>query len=221
MRIRSLRWVVPVVLGFLLNLAVRPAFAQTPPPAAAPTPPGPPQPYAYPPPPPQGYPPPGYPPPGYPPPPGYAPAPYPYAPYQLQSPEPSGPPPMIHTVWRGFLIAGLVTFGVGWGVAVMFSSFANDSLNSCYSCSDERAMSRYLWIPVAGPMLAEHEGASMSWTLATTWSLGQAVGVAMTIVGISGHDVPAYGYGRRHRAMLDLVPTLSATSQGFALRGTF
>ena len=42
----------------------------------------------------------------------------------------------------------------------------------------------------------------------------------MTIVGIAGHDVPEYGYGRR-RAMLDLVPMLSPTSQGLGLRARF
>jgi hypothetical protein len=130
---------------------------------------------------------------------------------------------MIHTAWHGFLIAGIVTFGVGWGVAVTVSSFAHDDLGNCISyCSQsDRAMSHSLWVPVIGPMLAENGGAGMGWTIATAWSLGQAAGVVMTIVGIVGHDVPAYGYGRHRRAMIDLVPTASPDSRGFALRGIF
>ena len=122
---------------------------------------------------------------------------------------------MVHRTWRGFLVGGIVTFSVGWGLALFISSLANDDSNSncayfTSSCDQNRAMSRYLWIPVAGPVLAESSasGAASNWTFAVTWSLAQAAGVVMTIVGIMGHDVPEYSYGRR-RAKLDLVPTLS------------
>jgi hypothetical protein len=135
---------------------------------------------------------------------------------------------MVHRPWRGFLVGGIVTFGVGWGLAVLFSSFANDEIssncNSTYpssNCDEYRAMAHYFWIPVVGPVLAQNAapGGGINWTLATTWSLAEAAGVVMTIVGIMGHDVPEYG-GRR-RAKLDLIPTLTATSQGLALRATF
>jgi hypothetical protein len=210
---------VVAVLLCVVNLAVKPAFGQTQPAPASPPP-------AYPPP---GYPPPGYPPAGYPPPgyapPGYPPAPYPYAvPYAQVPAEPPGPPPMVHRTWRGFLVGGIVTFSVTWGLALMISSLASDSANGCYSgCPVDRAMGRYFWIPVVGPMVAQGaaSGGGINWTIATTWSLAEAAGLVMTFVGIAGHDVPEYGYGRYRRAKLDLVPTLSPTSRGFALRATF
>jgi hypothetical protein len=83
-------------------------------------------------------------------------------------------------------------------------------------------MARYFWIPVVGPVVAQASasGGGINWTVAATWSLAEAAGVVMTIVGIMGHDVPEYGYGRR-RAKLDLVPTVSPASRGLALRATF
>jgi hypothetical protein len=223
----SLRWTAVAVFFCVVNLAIKPAYGQAQPPAtAAPAPPPAP---AYPPPgySPPGYPPPGYPPPGYPPP-GYPAAPYPYAaPYPPYVAQPPGPPPMVHRTWRGFLVGGIVTFSIGWGLALFLSSFANDSSNSncayfTSTCNQDRAMSRYLWIPVAGPVLAEGSasGAAGNWTFAVTWSLAQAAGVVMTVIGIMGHDVPEYPYGRR-RAKLDLVPTMSPESRGLALRATF
>jgi len=218
------------VLFFVTLFVVRPARAQAQPQATpAPTAQGQQPPPGYPPP---GYPPPAYPPPAYPPagypPAGYPqggyppPAPYPYAtPYAQYPAQPSGPPAMVHRPWRGFLVGGVVTFGVTWGLAVIFSSFADDSSNDCFSDSC-RAMARYFWIPVAGPVLAQSSanGGGINWTMATIWSLAEAAGVVMTIVGIAGHDVPEYSYGRR-RAKLDLVPTLSPNAQGLALRATF
>jgi hypothetical protein len=134
---------------------------------------------------------------------------------------------MVHRPWRGFLVGGIVTFSVSWGLALVFSSFARDyATNDCggfsTSCASDRAMGRYFWIPVVGPVVAEAStpGGGINWTWATLWSLAEAGGVVMTIVGIAGHDVPEYGYGRR-RAMLDLVPMLSPTSQGLGLRARF
>jgi hypothetical protein len=215
--------VLALVLSFS-SLAIKPAFAQTvtvtPPPAYPP--PGQQPPPAYPPPaqqPPPGYPPPGYPPPGYPPPAyQYAP-PAPYYP-----PQPSGPPPMVHRPRRGFLVGGLVTFGVTWGLALLISSVAQGD-NSGSGCSSDscRATARYFWIPVVGPVAAEASapGGGENFTFATLWSLAEAAGVVMTIVGIIGHDVPDYSYSGRRRAKLELIPTLSPDSHGMALRARF
>ena len=119
---------------------------------------------------------------------------------------------MVHRAWRGFLVGGIVTFSVGWGLALFISSLANDDSNSSCayftsSCDRESRDVSLPLIPVAGPVLAESSasGAAGNWTFAVTWSLAQAAGVVMTIVGIMGHDVPEYAYGRR-RAKLESRP---------------
>lgn len=223
MRIGLRQWTALALLLAITSFAMRPALAQTqpaPPPAGAP----PPQPYAYPPP-PQGYPPAQYPPPAYPQ------QPYPYAApppaYPQYAAPPPGPPVMVHEARKGLLIGGLVTFGVTWGLAALISLSLSDNSNNdgdsgtCISSSC-RSFARLFWIPVAGPVLANSADSSggAGTTFFALWSIAEAAGVAMTIAGIIGHDVPEYGYGRR-RAMWNIVPTKSRDSQGFALHATF
>lgn len=250
---RARVWTVGVVLGCMSSAAVHPVFAQTqpappaggpPPAAAAPPPAG----YAYPPAPAPGYPPPapgqpGYPPPaagqpgyppgqpGYPPPaPGqYPPAPYPgpyatpypYAPYQ---PPPEGPPQMVHRARKGLLIAGLITFGVSWGLAVLGTAALNDESdsNSCTTASCQDAAD-VLWVPIAGPILAQNAdpGNGDGWPLIIMWSLAQAAGATMTIIGMIGHDVLVDSRGRRVSSNWQVLPTMTANSQGLMLRATF
>jgi hypothetical protein len=235
-------WTVGVVLACMSSVAVNPVFAQTqpaPPPGYPPPPAGQP---GYPPPPPgqQGYPPPaqgqqGYPPPaqgqpGYPPPaPGqYPPAPYPgpYAtpyPYaQVQQP-PAGPPQMVHRARKGLLIAGLITFGVSWGLTVLVSASFNDSNNTTCTTTSCQEAADLFWIPFAGPILADNAdpGDGSGRTLAVLWTLAEVAGATMTIIGMIGHDVPEYGYGRRRASAWQLLPTMTAHSQGLMLRATF
>jgi len=246
---RARVWTVGVVLACMTGVTVNPVFAQTqpapppggPPPAgAAPPPAG----YAYPPPPPpagyppppagqQGYPPPpagqqGYPPPApgqYPPAPGQYPAPYgtpyPYAAYQ--PPPPAGPPQMVHRPRKGLLIAGIITFGVSWGLAVLVSASLSDSSSTTCTTSSCRDAADLFWIPIAGPILADNAdpGDGSGRGLAILWSLAEVAGLTMAIIGMIGHDVPEYGYGRRRASAWQLLPTMTAQSQGLMLRATF
>jgi len=238
-------WTAGVVLGCMSSVAVHPVFAQTqpapaaggPPPAAAAPPPAgyapPPAGYA---PPPAGYaPPPGYPPPapgqpGYPPPaPGqYAPAPYPgpYAspyPYAAYQPPPAGPPQMVHRARKGLLIAGLVTFGVSWGLTVLVSASFNDSSNTTCTTSKCQEAADLFWIPIAGPILADNAdpGDGSGRSLAILWSLAEVAGATMAIIGMIGHDVLVDSRGRRVSSNWQLLPTMTANSRGLALHATF
>jgi len=206
---------------------MRPAFAQMQPaPSTGPEqPPGQYPPGQYPPgqyPPPQ-YPPPQYPPPQYPPP-QYPPAQYP--PPQWQAPPygaypPQAPPPMVHRARRGLLTAGAITFGVSWGLAVVGSlSLMSHSNDTCTGRCQNGA--EVLWIPIAGPALAEYrdpDNTGEGLTIAILWAGAEIIGAAMTVIGIVGHDVPAYRVQRQ--ASWHLLATASRGARGLALVGSF
>lgn len=241
-------WISGVVLFCVSIVAANPVSAQTQPaqgqPPAAYPPPAqgyPPPAQGYPPPaaPAQGYPPPGAPPPGYAqpyppgqPPPGAYPAPAPYGnpyPYQ-QVQQPAEPPQMVHRARKGLLIGGAITFGITYGIAALVALGVNDdsdpyNTNSCEVNSECKSAASLLYIPVLGPLLAESQDPTgylaINRGFATFWSIGQAVGLTMAIIGLVGHDVPEYGYRRRRASNWELTPTTTATSHGFALRGTF
>jgi len=214
------------VLAFVANAALRPAIARAadatepsvtvtaPAPAgaqpaqAAPAPTSPVQTTPAPARPAQGYPPAGYAPPAYPPtgypPPGYA---YPgYAPY----PGYVQPPPMqltkVHRPRRGLVTGGAITFGVTWGIAATISLMCS---GSCSSDAD------YLWVPIAGPLfLADNSSDGIGFLL--LWSASQAVGAAMLIVGLVGHDVMEYQVAKGGPT-LHLTPMLARDTGGMAL----
>jgi hypothetical protein len=202
------------VLWFAGGVAMRPAFAQMQPaPSTGPQ-----------------YPPAQYPPPQYPPPVQYPPAQYPppqYPPPQLQAPPPyaayppQAPLPMVHRPRRGLLIAGLVTFGVSWGLAVVGSlSLASHSNDTCTGRCQSAA--EVFWIPIAGPPLAEYrdpDNTGQGRAVAILWTGAEVVGAAMTVIGIVGHDVPAYP--TRRVARWNLLPTASREGRGLALVGSF
>jgi hypothetical protein len=198
-----------VVASLVVGGAMRPAAAQMQPaPSTGPEPQVPPVQY-----PPVQYPPAQYPPGQYPPP-QYAPP--PYAAY-----PPSAPPPMVHRPRKGFLIAGLVTFGVSWGLAVVGSlSLMSHSNDTCTGRCQNAA--QVFWIPIVGPPLAEYrdpDNTGAGKTLALLWSGAEIVGAAMTVIGIVGHDVPAYP--TRRYARWNLLPTASREGRGLALVGSF
>jgi hypothetical protein len=153
----------------------------------------------------------GYPPQaGYPPPPPAGPGAYPYA-------APSGvqaQPAMVHRARRGLVVAGAVTFGVSWSVAVAAS--AVPSIGD--TCNDQcRAWSKEGWIPVVGPLFVA--GASSDPTPLVIWSVIEAGGLAMLVVGLIGHDVPSPDL--RRGPGWSLVPALSPHLGGLTLSATF
>jgi hypothetical protein len=185
------------------NPAPPPSRAQATPPAATPVQPvqpaPAPQPY-------QGYPPPGYAPPGYYPPPGYAPPPG-YGAYP-------GYPPMrltkVHRPRRGLVTGGAITFGVSWGIAATVSLLLND----CTGCNNNEAS--YLWIPIAGPLVVAAHDSSNEPQIFILWSLAEAAGVVMFIVGMVGHDVMEYQVAK-NGPTLRLMPMLARNSGGMGL----
>jgi hypothetical protein len=77
-----------------------------------------------------------------------------------------------------------------------------------------------LWIPLAGPILAERSNPG-GMPIFLMWSLAQVAGATMTIFGLVGHKVPDTGDGPPRVSTWQLLPALTATSQGLLLRATF
>ena len=211
---RTKRWMHAAIAGGFLTLASAMALAQaaSAPPAVQPTAAAPaeaspgnaaPPAGAYPAsaPPPQGY---YYPPPSPMPPPAYV---------------LPGPQPMVHAVNKGLVIGGSITFGVSWGLALLATAVASDAHN----CTDCGKVSHVLWIPVAGPVIADavdDSSSSFEHVFLGGWSLVQAAGIAMFIVGLVGHDVPAY-QAKAEPVQLHLVPSVGRNRTGLALAGNF
>jgi len=79
-----------------------------------------------------------------------------------------------------------------------------------------------LWIPIAGPALAEYrdpDNTGEGRTIAILWAGAEIIGAAMTVIGIVGHDVPAYRVQRQ--ASWHLLATASRGARGLALVGSF
>ena len=221
--------IAAALIGALALAAPRPSGAAPPagppayPPPAYPYPP--PQPYAYPPPPPYGYPPPGY---GYPPPayPSYS-----YAPPGTYDRTNARIDAAVRERRRrrGFLVAGLVTFGVSWGLATALSlSLSTKSDNSngtgCAAHGTCDRMSEVLWIPVAGPALAYWVDSSDMPRAPITglWTLAEAVG--LTFVGLAifqSVSQSASDVHDRSTTKVSLVPTIAGEQRGLTLRGTW
>ncbi len=130
-----------------------------------------------------------------------------------------GPQPMVHTVRKGLVIGGSITFGISWGLAVLVSS----SITNASDCSDCGKVSRVLWIPVAGPIIADavdNSSAAQEHVLLTGWSLIQAGVLAMFVIGLVGHDVPAIE-AMAEPFHLHLIPTVDRNRTGLALAGNF
>lgn len=119
---------------------------------------------------------------------------------------------MVHRKWTGLVVGGAITFGLSWGLAslVGFSKPSSDCTENC----DSRSA---FFIPVAGPAVwaAGHphaNGAAISYS----WSLIEAGGLAMLVVGLVGHDVPQRRVSERGLT-LHVVPMLARDSRGVAL----
>jgi hypothetical protein len=127
----------------------------------------------------------------------------------------SGPQPMVHTTRKGLVIGGSVTFAISWSVAVFYSTIFSGA-EGCYDCG---RLSRVLWIPVAGPMLADDAGNHTAAHIAFgAWTLTQAAGLTMLAWGLVGHDVPAAEAGP---VQVHLVPTVGRNRTGLVLAGNF
>lgn len=103
---------------------------------------------------------------------------------------PAGPEPK-RIRSRGLIVAGAVTFGATWGSAILLSILMSDS-----DRKDDIAFREVAWIPLIGPALGYQLGDTVDSNVITAatviWSLAQAAGVAMFIVGMVGKDNPKY-----------------------------
>ena len=104
-------------------------------------------------------------------------------------------PPTVHKIRGPMLAVGIVTFAVSYLAAVV----AGESVLVVEADGCDRNCSppapKYMFIPIAGPLIAGTQpGARVefgfpSWVY-PTWSVVEAAGVAMIVVGLIGHDVP-------------------------------
>jgi hypothetical protein len=130
-------------------------------------------------------------------------------------------PRTVHRLRAGVLAAGAVTFGLSWGAAVVAAEgvllvYADGCDRACGSPAADR-----MFIPIAGPLLAQSQPDARtafgfpSWTYAA-WSVVQAAGAAMIVVGLIGHDVPA-PEATPPRPALTIVPIMTKRSSVLAL----
>jgi hypothetical protein len=87
---------------------------------------------------------------------------------------------------RGLAIAGGITFAASWGLAALMSII----LAGADDCSDCDEVSKVMWIPIAGPLIADqvddsedNEGLT---TLMALWSITQVAGATLFTIGMIG-----------------------------------
>jgi hypothetical protein len=127
---------------------------------------------------------------------------------------------MARRPYRGLVVAGALAFGVTWGIAVLVSAVLLDTSDGndtgcAGTCHDRAAV---LWIPVAGPTIADRRDPSREEAGHRTsllWSAAQLAGVTMLAVGLYGHEVPVRRVAER--PTLQLLPMLARGAGGMAL----
>ena len=141
--------------------------------------------------------------------------------------EPDEPPLMephvVHEQRTGFLAAGGVTFGVGYGAAllaglVVTSARPEDDCGLCSSQHPQDSPAPLVLVPVVGPLLewwrapTSSRGSPLVWS---AWSGLEAAGAVMLIVGLVGHDVVEWRpvpEGPRVRVVPAVTPQSGALS---------
>jgi len=100
---------------------------------------------------------------------------------RFDRPDPNKRQPM-----RGLAIAGGITFAASWGLAALMSII----LAGTDDCSDCDEVSKVLWIPIAGPLIADQmddtEGNEGFTTLMALWSVVQVTGATLFTIGMIG-----------------------------------
>jgi len=135
--------------------------------------------------------------------------------------EPALPEPhVVHQERKGLLVAGGVTFGVSYGLAVLLGLFTTGGGGGLERDNETVRDGRFpvIIVPVAGPMLewwrapASSRGSPMVWA---AWSATQAAGAAMLVAGFVGHDVVEWRpvpEGPRVRVVPAVTPQSGALS---------
>jgi hypothetical protein len=131
-------------------------------------------------------------------------------------------PRTVHQLRTGMLAAGAVTFGLSWAAAaVAGEAVLVVTADGCDRACGSPAADR-MFIPIAGPLLAGSQpGARTAFGFPTwsyyTWSVVEAVGAAMMVAGLIGHEVPEPEAASPPRPALTIIPTVSKGLSALAL----
>jgi hypothetical protein len=108
---------------------------------------------------------------------------------RVRGPDEVPPRPGERRRIRGLVIGGAITFGVTWGIAVVSSI----GLSSADGCSDCDEVTPVLWIPLAGPLIADAVDSTDSDTetfVMALWTVAQTAGATMLVIGLIGRKTP-------------------------------
>lgn len=117
---------------------------------------------------------------------------------------------------RGLVIGGAITFGVTWGIAVMASAVLSGS-SDCSDCDD---VTPVLWIPLAGPLIADAVDSTDDGgvtVMMALWTLAQTAGATMLVIGLIGRKTPESQESTRGWHLAPLVGQVN----GIGLSTTF
>jgi hypothetical protein len=143
-----------------------------------------------------------------------------------QTPPPLWPaqPAMVHERYLWLVGPGGFVFALSYGAAFLVGVLelltpapSNNPTSSDIGCDSTcKNESALLLVPVAGPLLAFVGGPhnANDTKVGLWWSGIQAVSLAVTIVGLVGHDVPAAG-------KVSVVPLVTSNGGALSLRTAF
>jgi hypothetical protein len=131
----------------------------------------------------------------------------------------------VHRLRVGWLVAGAVTLSLSWGAAVVAAEgVLIVSGDGCDHACGSPAADR-MFIPILGPLLAEsapdaRTAFGFSPWIYGAWSVIQAAGAVMIVVGLLGDDVPKQ-QASSMRPALSIVPVVARGLSSFALNVTW
>jgi hypothetical protein len=133
-------------------------------------------------------------------------------------------PRLVHRPRLVPLISGAVVFGVSYAVAA-FVGLAGIMVCIDNDDSDCGSQAKFLFIPLAGPVLATVNDESgdftgFGWPTFAAASLVQLAGAALLIYGAVGHDVPRKR-PRPRATELGFAPVASPGALGLGFNGTW
>jgi hypothetical protein len=131
--------------------------------------------------------------------------------------EPPSPPEprMVHKPWSGLVVAGVAIAAPAYLLQMLstlgYSATIQTYDQPCSYCAKAQALTL---IPIAGPWLAARAAGTPDDKGALLFGGIEAAAVAMIIVGLVGHDVPAEPEGSK----VSLAPFATPQAGGLSLR---
>jgi hypothetical protein len=127
--------------------------------------------------------------------------------------SPGPPPRLVRRVRVGLLVGGAAIFLAAWLPALILANRGGGGCDD-QSCRDSFDV---LAVPVLGPLLANAENSNFGTDLALLWTLVQAGGVAVSVVGLIGGQVPV----EPAKSSWRITPTVSRGVAGLMFGATF